>query len=123
LTYFWITGDSTNPQAGLANAAQGTLVQFALTLVVAGLAVPFGEELLFRGVFYTWLRRWGMVVAMSGSSLIFGFNHGINVVFPATVVLGLLLAFAYERSGSIWPGVAGHALYNLLVFSAARLLL
>jgi membrane protease YdiL (CAAX protease family) len=45
------------------------------------------------------------------------------VDFPATVVLGLLLALAYERSGSIWPGVVGHILYNLLVFSAARLLL
>jgi uncharacterized protein len=101
------------------NAAQGTLAQFALTLLVAGLAVPFGEELVFRDVFYTWLRRWGIVVAMSGSALIFG----INVVLPATVVLGLLLALAYERSGSMWPGVVGHVLYNLLVFSAARFLL
>ena len=123
LAYFWVTGDTSNPQAGLVNAAQGTPVQFALTLLVAGLAVPFGEELLFRGVLYTWLRRWGVVVAMVVSALIFGLNHGINVVFPATAILGLLLALAYERSGSIWPGVVGHILYNLLVFSAARLLL
>ncbi|HET7269757.1 MAG TPA: type II CAAX endopeptidase family protein [Rubrobacter sp.] len=123
LAYFWITGDTTNPQAGLVNAAQGTLVQFALTLLVAGLVVPFGEELLFRGVLYTWLRRWGVTVAMVFSALIFGLNHGINVVFPATVVLGLLLALAYERSRSIWPGVVGHVLYNFLVFLAARLLL
>lgn len=123
LAYFWVTGDTSNPQAGLVNAAQGTLLQFALTLLVAGLVVPFGEELLFRGVLYTWLRRWGVVVAMVVSALIFGLNHGINVVFPATAILGLLLALAYERSGSIWPGVVGHILYNLLVFSAARLLL
>lgn len=123
LAYFWVTEDTTNPQAGLVSAAQGTPAQFALTLLVAGLAVPFGEELLFRGVLYTWLRRWGVAVAMVGSALIFGLNHGINVVLPATVVLGLLLAFVYERSGSIWPAVVGHVLYNLLVFSAARLLL
>lgn len=123
LAYFWITGDTTNPQAGLASAAQGTLAQFGLTLLVAGLAVPFGEELLFRGVLYTWLRRWGIVIATSGSALVFGYTHGLNVVFPATVLLGVLLALAYERSGSIWPGVVGHVLYNLLVFSAARLLL
>lgn len=123
LAYFWLTGDATNPQAALVDAAQGTPGQFALTLLVAGLAVPFGEELLFRGVFYTWLRQWGVTVAMLGSTLLFGVNHGINVVFPATVVLGLLLALAYERSGSIWPGVVGHILYNLLVFSAARFLL
>ena len=61
---------------------------------------------------------------MSGSALIFGINHAINVVIPATVVLGLLLAHAYEGSASIlWPGVVGHVLYNLLVFSAVRLLL
>lgn len=123
LAYFWITGDTTNPQAGLVSAAQGTPAEFALTLLVAGLAVPFGEELFFRGVLYTWLRRWGPAVAMVGSASIFGLNHGLNVVLPATVVLGLLLAFAYERSGSIWPAVVGHVLYNLLVFSAARLLL
>ncbi|HSK99958.1 MAG TPA: type II CAAX endopeptidase family protein [Rubrobacteraceae bacterium] len=123
LAYFWVTGDTTNPQAGLVGAAQGTPAQFALTLLVAGLAVPFGEELLFRGVLYTWLRRWGLAVAMVGSASIFGLSHGINVVLPATVVLGFLLAFAYERSGSIWPAVVGHVLYNLLVFSAARLLL
>jgi uncharacterized protein len=123
LAYFWITGDTTNPQAGLASAAQGTRAQFGLTLLVAGLAVPFGEELLFRGVLYTWLRRWGIVIAASGSALVFGYTHGLNVVFPATVLLGLLLALAYERSGSIWPGVVGHVLYNLIVFSAARLLL
>ena len=79
--------------------------------------------MLFRGVLYTWLRRWGVAVAMVVSALIFGVNHGINVLFPATVVLGLLLALAYERCRSIWPGVVGHILYNLLVFSAARLLL
>jgi uncharacterized protein len=123
LAYFWVTGETTNPQAGLVNAAQGTAVQFALTLLVAALAVPFGEELLFRGVLYTWLRRWGVVVAIVVSALIFGINHGINVVFPATVVLGVLLALAYELSGSIWPGVVGHVFYNMLVFSAARLLL
>lgn len=123
LVYFRVTGDVTNPQASLMSAAQGTLVQFALTLLVVGLAVPFGEELLFRGLLYTWLRRWGFAVAAVGSALIFGLYHGVNVVLPATVVLGLILAFAYERSGSIWPAVVGHALYNLLVFSAARLLL
>ena len=122
LAYFWVTGDTTNPQAGLVTAAQGTLAQFGLTLLVAGLAVPFGEELLYRGVLYTWLRRWGIVIAASGSALVFGFTHGLNVVFPATVLLGVLLALAYERSGSIWPGVVGHVVYNLLVFSAARLL-
>jgi uncharacterized protein len=122
LAYFWVTKDTSNPQAELVNAAQGTPAQFALTLLVAGLAVPVAEEMMFRGVLYTWLRRWGVTVAMVVSALLFGLYHGINVVFPATVVLGLLVALAYELSGSIWPGVVGHVLYNVLVFSAARLL-
>ena len=122
LAYFWVTKDTSNPQAELVIAARGTPAQFALTLLVAALTVPIAEEMVFRGVLYTWLRRWGVTLAVVGSALLFGLYHGINVVFPATMVLGLLLAFAYERSGSIWPGVVAHVLYNVLVFSAARLL-
>jgi membrane protease YdiL (CAAX protease family) len=54
LLYIWITGDTSNPQAGLANTAiDGSAVQFALLVLLAGLIVPFGEEMLFRGVLYT----------------------------------------------------------------------
>lgn len=122
LLYVWISGDAGNPQAGLANIAiGGPAGQFALLVLLAGLLAPFGEELLFRGVLFTWLRRWGFVLAAVLSSLAFGVVHGFNVVLPAAVVLGLLAAYLYERSGSILPAVVAHAVNNTFIFATARL--
>lgn len=39
--------------------------------------------------------------------------HGINIVFPAAVVAGLATAEVFRRSGSVWPGVVVHAVFNL----------
>lgn len=120
--YVWISGDASNPQAGLANTAiGGSFTQFALLVLLAGLIAPFGEELLFRGVLFTWLRRWGFVLAAILSSLVFGLAHGFNVVFPAAVVLGILCAILYEKSGSIWSAVAAHAANNTLILATIRL--
>ncbi len=120
--YIRISGDAGNPQAGLANTAVGdSVAQFALLVLLGGLIAPFSEELLFRGLLFTWLRRWGFVLAALVSSAVFGVVHGFNVVLPAAVVLGLLTAFLYEKSGSIWPAVVAHATNNTLIFATARL--
>ena len=119
--YVWITGDASNPQAGMAETATGGSVgQFALLVLLGGLIAPFGEELLFRGTLYAWLRRWGVVLATVVSAGVFGLFHGVNVVLPAAVVLGVLCALLYEKSGSIWPAVAAHAVNNTLIFVLAR---
>jgi len=36
----------------------------------------------------------------------------VPLLMPGLFVVGLLLAYLRERSGSIWPGVALHALQN-----------
>ena len=123
LLYFWATGDATNPQAGLAETADGTLPQFALMLLLGGLLVPFAEELLFRGVLYGWLRRWGVVVATAASAVVFGVFHLAPVLLVPTVLVGVVNAVLYERSGSIWPAVAAHAANNVVLFALARALL
>lgn len=127
LLYILVSGDTSNPQAGLVSTAQGTISQFVLSIVLASLLVPFGEELLFRGVFYTWLRRWGLVVAVVVSALVFGLFHVINgfnlALLISTIVIGVLTALLYERSGSLWPGMMAHGLNNLLIFVTIRLLL
>lgn len=121
--YFWISGDTSNPQQGMADTAMGgSFVQFALLVILGGLLAPLGEELLFRGVLFGWLRRWGFVLAAIISAVVFGVAHGINVVFPAAIVLGLLNAYVYEKSGSIWPSVVAHATNNVFIFVLARVL-
>ncbi|MBD2100093.1 CPBP family intramembrane metalloprotease [Leptolyngbya sp. FACHB-261] len=45
--------------------------------------------------------------------LIFALGHGINIVFPAAVVMGLVGAELLRRSGSVWPAVVVHVVFNL----------
>lgn len=80
---------------------------------LGGIVAPFAEELFFRGVLYRWLRgRWGIWVGILGSSLIFGAVHGEVSIAGAAAVLGLILAWVYERSQSLWPPFIIHAINN-----------
>jgi uncharacterized protein len=118
--YVWLTGDASNPQEPLVNAAQESTLQFTLMLMLGALVVPLAEELLFRGILYTWLRRWGVAVAVGVSAIVFGLFHGVSVVLPAAILLGVLTALIYEKSGSLWPAVMVHVANNAIVFAIAR---
>jgi membrane protease YdiL (CAAX protease family) len=85
--------------------------------------MPFVEELLFRGLFYRWLReRWGVAAAVAVSALSFSALHGIPQLIPALALFGAVLALVYEKSGSLWPAIVVHALFNcvgvVLVYAA-----
>jgi uncharacterized protein len=121
-TYIWLTGDASNPQEQLANVAQGSPLQFTLLLLLGALATPLAEELLFRGILYTWLRRWGVAIAVGVSAVIFGLAHGVSVVLPAAILVGVLTGVVYEKSGSVWPAVMVHVVNNTLVFVVVRVL-
>ena len=120
--YIWLTGDASNPQEQLANAAQGSILQFTLLLLLGAVLTPLAEELLFRGILYTWLRRWGVAVAVGVSAVVFGLAHGVSFVLPAAILLGVLTALIYEKSGSVWPAVIAHVANNTIVFVVARVL-
>jgi membrane protease YdiL (CAAX protease family) len=82
-------------------------------LLLGGIAAPFGEELLFRGVFFPMLRqRWGLWVGVLASSLIFAALHGHIAVAVSAFVLGIILALVYHYSGSLWAAILVHAINN-----------
>ncbi len=87
-------------------------VPFVVNALIATTLVPFAEELFFRGAGVTVLRRFGVPVALIGTSLVFALAHGIFVALPVLFALALGLAWVRERSGSVWPSVAAHAAYN-----------
>ncbi len=81
----------------------------------AGIVAPFAEELVFRGVLYRVLRNfWPVLPAAVVSSVLFGLMHGFVEVFPGTMLLGFVMALAYERSGTLWVPFVIHAVYNSL---------
>lgn len=117
LVWIQITGDSTNVQAMYGEGGSGGILSLILATVFLGLLTPLGEEFLFRGVITTVLLRHGRpVIAVVGSTLIFAIAHGINTVFPAALVVGLITAEVFRRSGSIWPGLLVHFVFNLPSF-------
>lgn len=108
-----LTGISSSPQAVYAAGGSGGAASLLLATFLIGVVVPIGEELLFRGVVTTALLRHGPLVGVGGGALLFALLHGISIVFPAAVVAGLVTGEIYRRSGSVWPAVVVHVVYNL----------
>lgn len=88
------------------------LAAVGMTLLGA-LAIPLAEELLFRGFLHGWLRRhlafWP--AALTGSAL-FGLVHGQIAIIPGTFLIGMVLVWARERSGSLTAPWIIHAAFN-----------
>ncbi len=96
---------------------QGDMQQLILPLISYTLLAPIFEELVFRGILFSTLRRrlgpWTSTII---SAAVFSLAHGYGSVGSITIFLsGILWAWAYEKSGSVLPGIAAHALNNSLV--------
>ena len=93
--------------------------QIVLLVLLAIVAAPVFEEVLFRGFLQGSLRRplgrWGAIVV---SALLFGAIHGtLDAILPL-VVLGVVLAMIHDRARSLVAPIAGHAAFNALMISA-----
>ncbi len=79
------------------------------------IGAPFAEELLFRGLVYKRMRtKFNILPSMIFSSLIFGAVHGNIVQFVYAFLIGLIVAFIYEKFKTIWAPIIFHAGANLL---------
>lgn len=113
IAYMALTGDQQNPQNAFAPVINGGIWAIIAATFFIGIVVPIAEEFLFRGVVTTALLRYGAFVGVVGGALIFALFHGINIVFPAALVGGLVAGEVFRRSGSIWPAVMVHVMFNL----------
>jgi membrane protease YdiL (CAAX protease family) len=77
---------------------------------------PLVEETAFRGILYPTLRRRLPVFwAAIASALLFSAVHGYSFQGFLTIFWsGFLWAWAYEKSGSLWPGIICHGVSNTL---------
>ncbi len=106
-------GVPANPQFTMIAPAGFSWPGLIGMLALVGGLMPLAEELLFRGLFYGWLReRWGVPAAVVVSALLFSVLHGIAWLAPALFVVGVILALVYEKSGSLWVAVLVHGLFN-----------
>jgi len=93
-----------------------------LTVLVGTIVVAaVGEEILFRGtIFQAIEERFGGIVAVMTTSLLFALAHvmnpGASVISLVNVFLaGVLLGTMLIRSASLWPSIFFHIVWNLLV--------
>lgn len=105
----------------------GTLI---ILLVSAIIAAPLFEEFIFRGYLLQGMRDvisqktpWVNVII---SSVIFAGIHA-NVsqwqTMPALFILGCMLGWMYEKSGSLWPCIILHATFNAFNIGIVLLLM
>ena len=103
-------------------AEQGTFGMIAAGFMVV-CAAPVAEEFFFRGFFYRALRsRYSILVAAAIDGLLFGVIHydfsGADalLVVPPLALLAFIFCLIYERTGSLYPTIALHAVNNAIAF-------
>ncbi len=117
-------------QAALYPLFAGDYAGQALFLLGAAVLAPIGEEVLFRGYLFGSLRRlagtsrpW-IICAYGVSALLFALAHslaateGVLGLLIPSFLIGLALAWGFDRTGSLLPGIVAHALNNGIAFAA-----
>lgn len=106
-------------------------IAFIVLLIAAAVVAPFFEELFFRGfLFGIYRRRQPLWLAYLVSSVLFTVLHlepnrmNLNQMAGLSVgifMLAMLLAWLYQHTGSLYPGMIAHAINNatgLILFYA-----
>lgn len=109
--YIALFGNDT-PQADYQAAASASVISLILTLLLGAGLTGLGEEVFFRGVVANVLWRFGPWAGVVVSALLFALVHGVNLVFPLAFTVGLVNAILFRLSGSVWPCVIVHVVYN-----------
>jgi len=98
----------------VAQALKESLPAPLLVLISCVLA-PAGEEMYFRGrLFDAVEERCGPLAAAMITALLFGLFHGVPVLLPGLVGLGLILAVLRWYSGGLVAPILAHLVNNAL---------
>ena len=98
-------------------------LEFLKRAAILSLVAPVTEELAFRGVFQQGLTaNYGTRKGVAITALCFGVFHLIPWQAVGAALIGLLLGVVVYRTGSVFAGMALHAIWNLLPLLAISLL-
>lgn len=99
--------------------------QYAVPLLVGillyGIVSPLAEEVVFRGILFNRMRKDfppGMAILLSG--VLFGLYHGNMVQGIYGTLMGVLMAYLYERMGRFEIPCLFHMTANLTVYLTAQ---
>jgi len=92
-----------------------------LAILSAVVLAPLAEEVFFRGLLQSIVRKYTMNpwVAILGSSVFFALAHGtLWRDMPALFALSVALGYNYERCGRLYPSILIHAIFNAVSVAA-----
>ena len=109
-----LCGPETNPQPIVSFLIEHEGFRDRLSVIlIAVVAAPLTEELIFRGCLYGILRQiGGKFVAIAVSSLLFALIHGHTPSLAGLMILAVGLSLLYEKTGSLWAPILLHAAFN-----------
>ena len=95
-------------------------------LFYTGIAAPFVEEIIFRGVMLNLLKKkWNTAVAVIFPSVLFGLIHIMEIESPtpssmllvavAGTLSGIMFSLIAVKSGSVWNSGIVHAIWNIII--------
>ncbi len=106
-----------NPLVLLRTSLPAARFELILLFLVGGLVGPLAEEICFRGVLYTFFRRWGVWIALLFSTAIFVALHAVSGIPVTQIVGGIVFALAYETSRNLMVPITIHVLGNCAIFA------
>ncbi len=115
---FAIVGAPPDRASATALADTDALPLLVVYAVIACVLAPPTEELFFRGFLYGSFRhRLSVVPAVVLAGGLFGLVHGPPAASMLDIgLLGIAMCVLYERTGSLLPCTAAHALHNAIAF-------
>jgi membrane protease YdiL (CAAX protease family) len=79
---------------------------------------PFCEEIFFRGILFRGLlKRFGPLVALGGTTLLFAAFHPMDVQKFLMIFVGAYFGTLVYLTGSLWAGIIAHAANNFAVIT------
>jgi len=104
----------------MSRLAAADPIMWFFIIVRACLLAPLMEELLFRGLLFSWLRphvsAWLTIFL---TAIAFMSIHYYPILFPFALVFGLVAGWIRERTGSSLPMVVAHVANSVLFLTTA----
>lgn len=88
-------------------------ISVAYLIFFATILAPVAEEILFRGIIYAAVKQFGFPrLALWGSAFFFAAIHGNAPIFVPLLVLGLALAWLYDKTDNLLTSIIAHSVFN-----------
>jgi membrane protease YdiL (CAAX protease family) len=109
------------PESNIPSSVYDYVIPVIMLGILSVIVAPFVEEVFFRAFLFQGVaRQWGMWAGIGVSGLIFGLAHVGDIdtwlILPAIAVIGGIFAWGFARTGSIYPSMIAHVLFNSLSF-------